>query len=189
MELKNENLCLLPCFTCRLLPLLGVCAPWLCHAFLPAALCFCLRRWASISWRKKSIPSWLWEASFMAFDCMHILYCSGGSSSSQCFSCHRWKRPREGARTTSRLLCRYFLYRCTSSPPQPLISTSKPPVRRKDTGDTDRPAEIKERHTSRVFWDAERIHVTQWQKGIMGILLALIKEKTESKKQRMTHGW
>ncbi|KAK2505575.1 hypothetical protein MC885_014744 [Smutsia gigantea] len=66
------------------------------------------REWASISGLKTSIPSCPWDASFMALDCMHILYCSGASSSTQCFSCHRWKRPLTGVRTTTRLLCRYL---------------------------------------------------------------------------------
>lgn len=78
---------------------------WL-HVFL--LLVFCLRRWASISCLKTSIPSWPWEASFMALDCMHILYCSGVSSSRQRFSCQRWKRPRTGVLTTIRLLWRYL---------------------------------------------------------------------------------
>ncbi len=103
------------------------------QAFLAPLRCFCLRRCDSISCLKSSMPSWPCEASFMALDCMHILYWSGGSSSTQRFSCHRWKRPRDGARTTSRLLWRYFLYRWTSSPPQPLMSTSKPPVRGGDS--------------------------------------------------------
>lgn len=64
----------------------------------------------------------------MALDCMHMRYWSGGSSSAQCFSCHRWNKPRDGARTTRRLLWRYFLQRWTSSPPQPLMSISKPPA-------------------------------------------------------------
>lgn len=78
------------------------------HVFLLLVFCFCLRRWASISCLKTSIPSCPWEASFMAFDCMHILYCSGVSSSTQRFSCQRWKSPRTGVRTTMRLLCRYL---------------------------------------------------------------------------------
>lgn len=78
------------------------------HVFLLLVFCFCLWRWASISCLKTSIPSCPWEASFMAFDCMHILYCSGVSSSTQRFSCQRWKSPRTGVRTTMRLLCRYL---------------------------------------------------------------------------------
>lgn len=66
----------------------------------------------------------------MALVCMHILYLSGGSSSAHFFSCHKWKRLRDGERITISLLCRYFLYRCTSSNPQPLILRSKPPVRK-----------------------------------------------------------
>lgn len=102
------------------------------HVFLRFCCWFCLRRWASISCLKKSMPSWPCEASFMALDCMHMRYWSGGSSSAQFFSCHRWNKPREGARTTNRLLWRYFLYRWTSSPPQPLMSMSKPPERAKE---------------------------------------------------------
>lgn len=100
------------------------------HVFLGIAFCccFCLRRWASISCLKNSIPSWPCEASFMALDCMHMRYWSGGSSSAHCFSCHRWNKPRAGARTTRRLLWMYFLYRWTSSPPQPFMSMSKPPI-------------------------------------------------------------
>lgn len=105
------------------------------QAFLAPLRCFCFRRCASISCRNSSMPSCPCEASFIAFDCMHILYWSGGNSSAHLFSCHRWKRPRDGARTTSRLLWRYFLYRWTSSPPQPLMSTSKPPA---GTGDIEK---------------------------------------------------
>lgn len=101
------------------------CLPFWFHVFL--LLSFCLCRCVSISCLKTSIPSWPWEASFMALDCMHILYCSGVSSSRHCFSCHRWKRPLTGVRITMRLLWRYLRYRCTSSPPQPLMSRSKPP--------------------------------------------------------------
>lgn len=99
--------------------------PFRIHVFL--LLNFCLCRCVSISCLKTSIPSWPWEASFMALDCMHILYCSGVSSSRHCFSCQRWKRPLTGVRITMRLLWRYLRYRCTSSPPQPLMSRSKPP--------------------------------------------------------------
>lgn len=94
-------------------------------------LSFCLWRWVSISCLNTSIPSWPWEASFMALDCMHILYCSGVSSSRHCFSCQRWKRPLMGVLITMRLLWRYLRYRCTSSPPQPLMSRSKPPDTKK----------------------------------------------------------
>ena len=85
---------------------------------------------SSISLWKNSSPSWPCEASLMALVCMHILYLSGGSSSAQVFSCHRWKRPRDGERITISLLWRYFLYRCTSSNPQPLMCRSKPPGRK-----------------------------------------------------------
>lgn len=84
-------------------------------------------KWSSISRLKNSSPSWLCEASLIALVCMHILYLSGGSWSAQIFSCHRWKRLRDGERTTISLLWRYFLYRCTSSKPQPLMLRSKPP--------------------------------------------------------------
>lgn len=85
----------------------------------------------SPTWRlKTSSPSCPCEASLMAFVCMHILYLSGGSSSAHIFSCHRWKRLRDGERTTISLLWRYFLYRCTSSNPQPLVVRSKPPERK-----------------------------------------------------------
>lgn len=110
------------------------------HVFLLLVFCFCLRRWASISCLNTSMPSCPWDASFMALDCMHILYCSGVSSSAQCFSCHRWKSPRTGVRTTMRLLWRYLRYRCTSSPPQPLMSKSKPPVGREHSAEASRTA-------------------------------------------------
>lgn len=107
------------------------------HVFLGIAFCccFCLRRCASISCLKNSIPSWPCEASFMALDCMHMRYWSGGSSSAHCFSCHRWNKPRAGARTTKRLLWMYFLYRWTSSPPQPFMSMSKPPIDKRAEGE------------------------------------------------------
>lgn len=80
-----------------------------CH---PAASLFvlyaCLRRCISISSLKTIIPRWEWEASFMALDWMHIRYCSGVSSSAQCFSCQRWKRPGTGVRITMRSPCKYF---------------------------------------------------------------------------------
>lgn len=88
----------------------------------------CLWRWASISSRNTSMPRWEWEASFMALDWMHMRYCSGVSSSAHCFSCHRWKRLDTGVRITIRSLRRYFLYRWTSSTPQPLTSRSNPPA-------------------------------------------------------------
>ncbi|TNN59107.1 hypothetical protein EYF80_030641 [Liparis tanakae] len=56
--------------------------------------------------------------------------CRTWSWSAQFFSCHKWKSPRDGERMTISLLCRYFLYRCTSSNPQPLMLRSKPPARR-----------------------------------------------------------
>lgn len=65
----------------------------------------------------------------MALDWMHMRYCSGVSSSAHCFSCHRWKRPDTGVRITIRSLRRYFLYKWTSSTPQPLTSRSNPPER------------------------------------------------------------
>lgn len=88
----------------------------------------CFRRWASISSWKTSIPRWECEASFMALDWMHMRYCSGVSSSAHCFSCHIWKRSDTGVRITISSLRRYFLYRWTSSTPQPFTSKSNPPV-------------------------------------------------------------
>lgn len=88
--------------------------------------------WSSAWSLKTNSPSCPCEASLMAFVCMHILYLSGGSSSAHLFSCHRWKRLRDGERTTISLLWRYFLYRCTSSNPQPLMVRSKPPEREKN---------------------------------------------------------
>lgn len=103
------------------------CSSLLCSQF------FCSRvfEWGSGWCLKTSSPSCPCEASLMAFVCMHILYLSGGSSSAHLFSCHRWKRLRDGERTTISLLWRYFLYKCTSSNPQPLMVRSKPPEREK----------------------------------------------------------
>lgn len=107
----------------------------LCSSLMCSQRLFC--SWAfegSSAWSlKTNSPSCPCEASLMAFVCMHILYLSGGSSSAHVFSCHRWKRLRDGERTTISLLCRYFLYRCTSSNPQPLMVRSKPPERKENT--------------------------------------------------------
>lgn len=81
---------------------------------------------------EEQLPRWLWETSLIALVCIHILYLSGCSSSAHCFSCHKWKRLREGERITISLLCRYFLYRWTSSKPQPLVFRSNPPVQIRD---------------------------------------------------------
>lgn len=59
---------------------------------------------------------------------MHSLNDSVGRFSAQGISCHIWKSSREGVRTTIRLLCKYFLYRCKSSFPQDLMVMSKPPL-------------------------------------------------------------
>lgn len=64
----------------------------------------------------------------MVLVCMHSINDSVGRFSAQCVLCHMWKSSREGARTTIRLLCRYFLYRYKSSFPQDLMVTSKPPL-------------------------------------------------------------
>lgn len=91
----------------------------------------------------------------MALDCMHMRYWSGGSSSTQCFSCHRWNKPRDGARTTRRLLCRYFLYRWTSSPPQPLMSMSKPPDK------TEEKIVFRSAGFNLIFWE---VYFFLWKK-------------------------
>lgn len=107
---------------------MSLCSSLMCSQWLFGSWGF---EWSSAWSLKTNSPSCPCEASLIAFVCMHILYLSGGSSSAHLFSCHRWKRLRDGERTTISLLWRYFLYRCTSSNPQPLMVRSKPPERKK----------------------------------------------------------
>lgn len=107
---------------------MSLCSSLMCSQWLFGSWGF---EWSSAWSLKTNSPSCPCEASLIAFVCMHILYLSGGSSSAHLFSCHRWKRLRDGERTTISLLWRYFLYRCTSSNPQPLMVRSKPPERNK----------------------------------------------------------